>query len=201
MPWCINYANRVLKEIHATPTKNPGSPKMLDYGANALEMLESKASRPSKLAKDIAKIDGMADEPKLAVSKTLKVLQTEGLAARQVLSFKARRLCFITDALLLCQLCTNLWLIGYQKLEEKGIEYTLAKPGENKPDIMTKDFNVEIETGLKHDIRELEKRLAIIIKKTYVILPNNTEKLKYEAIIKTKSNNMTILTIAKSFSI
>jgi hypothetical protein len=50
-------------------------------------------------------------------------------------------------------------------LEEKSIEYTLAKPGEDKPDIMTRDFDIEVETGLKHDIKELEKKLATAPKK------------------------------------
>jgi hypothetical protein len=32
-------------------------------------------------------------------------------------------------------------------LEEKDIEYMLAKPGEDKPDIIAKDFDIEVETG------------------------------------------------------
>ena len=67
-----------------------------------------------------------------------------------------------------------------KKLEEKGIEYTLAKPGEDKPDIMTKDFDIEVETGLKHDTRKLEKKLADKVKKTYVVVSNNAEANKYK---------------------
>ena len=44
----------------------------------------------SKRAKDIAKAEGMVDEPKLAVSKALKVLQTEGLIARQALELEGK---------------------------------------------------------------------------------------------------------------
>ena len=57
---------------------------------------------------------------------------------------------------------------------------SLAKQGEDKPDIVTKDFDIEIETGLKHDLKELEKKLANSTKKTYVVVPNETEKGRYE---------------------
>ncbi len=138
----------------------------------------------------------------LAVSKALKVLQTEGLIARQALELEGKEvmLYYRHDPSMsgLHKFMVNEVI---KKLEEKGIEYTLAKPGEDRPDIMTKDFDVEIETGLKHDIKELEKKLDNVLKKTYIVLPNNTERLKYEAIIKTKSNNVAALTILKSFNI
>ena len=66
-----------------------------------------------------------------------------------------------------------------KQLEEKGIAYELAKPGEDKPDIMTKDFDIEIETGLKHDLTEFQQKLAKATKKIYVIVPNETEKERY----------------------
>ena len=138
----------------------------------------------------------------LAVSKALKVLQTEGLIARQALELEGKEvmLYYRHDP---SMFGLHKFLVNevIKKLEEKGIEYTLAKPGEDRPDIMTKDFDVEIETGLKHDIKELEKKLDNVLKKTYIVLPNNTERLKYEAIIKTKSNNVAALTILKSFNI
>ena len=68
-----------------------------------------------------------------------------------------------------------------KKLEEKGIEYTLAKPGGDKPDIMTKDFYIEVETGLKHDIKELEKKVVRTNNKIYVLVPNQAEKDKYKS--------------------
>ena len=73
-------------------------------------------------------------------------------------------------------------------MEEKSIEYTLAKPGEDKPDIMTKDFDIEVETGLKHDIKKLESKVISITKKIYIIMPNDTEKIRYNSMtISTKS--------------
>ncbi len=51
-----------------------------------------------------------------------------------------------------------------KKLEEKGIAYKLAKPGEDKPDIMTKAFDIEVETGLKHDITSFEEKIVLPIK-------------------------------------
>ena len=154
--------------------------RTLDYRVKVLEMLETEASWPSKLAKDIAKAEGMADEPKLAVSKALKVLQTEGLIARQALELEGKEvmLYYRRDPSMsgLHRFMVNEVI---KKLEEKGIEYTLAKPGEDKPDIMTKDFDIEVETGLKHDINELEKKLATAPKKTYIIVPDQTRKNKY----------------------
>lgn len=47
---------------------------------------------------------------------------------------------------------------------------------------MAKSFDIEIETGLKHNIRELEKKLVCTNKKTYLLVPNQTEKGKYKNI-------------------
>ena len=55
-----------------------------------------------------------------------------------------------------------------KKLEVESIVYELAKPGEDKPDIMTKDFDIEIETGLKRDLRKLEQKLVKATKITYI---------------------------------
>ena len=147
-------------------------------------MLETEASWPSKLAKDIAKAEGMADEPKLAVSKALKVLQTEGLIARQALELEGKEvmLYYRRDPSMsgLHRFMVNEVI---KKLEEKGIEYTLAKPGEDKPDIMTKDFDIEVETGLKHDINELKLALISATKKTYLIILREAEKNRYQEVI------------------
>lgn len=77
------------------------------------------------------------------------------------------------------------------KLEARGIAYELAKPGEDKPDIMTKDFDVEIETGLKHDLDLLAQRLTESKKRTYVIVPNEAEQERYKKAI----NNTSIVTM------
>ena len=71
----------------------------------------------------------MVDEPKLAVSKALKVLQTEGLIARQALELEGKEvmLYYRRDPSMsgLHKFMVNEVI---KKLEEKGIEYTLAKP-------------------------------------------------------------------------
>ncbi len=67
-----------------------------------------------------------------------------------------------------------------KRLETDGIIYELAKQGEDKPDIMTKDFDIEIETGLKHDLRKLEHKLAKATKRTYIVVPSGDEKERYE---------------------
>ncbi|MCL5089808.1 MAG: hypothetical protein M1382_01400 [Candidatus Marsarchaeota archaeon] len=172
--------------------------KTLDYGVNVLEMLESEASRPSKLAKDIAKTEGMADEPKLAVSKALKVLQTEGLVARQALELEGKEvmLYYRRDPSMsgLHKFMVNEVI---KKLEERDIEYTLAKPGEDKPDIMTRDFDIEVETGLKNDINLLEQQLIVLKKKTYVLVPNDVVLKRYRKII---SNSIAVIILLKDIN-
>ena len=120
----------------------------------------------------------------LAVSKALKVLQTEGLIARQALELEGKEvmLYYRHDPSMsgLHKFMVNEVI---KKLEEKGIEYTLAKPGEDKPDIMTKDFDIEVETGLKHDINELKLALISATKKTYLIIPREAEKNRYQEVI------------------
>ena len=179
-----DYPESYLKPEPGYAQKAQEAQKTLDYRAKVLEMLEAEASWPSKLAKDIAKAEGMVDEPKLAVSKALKVLQTEGLVARQALELEGKEvmLYYRRDPSMsgLHKFMVNEVI---KKLEEKGIEYTLAKPGEDKPDIMTKDFDIEVETGLKHDINELKLALISATKKTYLIIPREAEKNRYQEVI------------------
>ena len=61
---------------------------------------------------------------------------------------------------------------GYKPIE--------AKPGEDKPDIMTEKFNIEIETGFKHDKKDLLKRINKSDKTTLIIVPNEKTKGKYK---------------------
>jgi predicted AAA+ superfamily ATPase len=136
----------------------------------------------------------MADEPKLAVSKALKVLQTEGLVARQALELEGKEvmLYYRRDPSMsgLHKFMVNEVI---KKLEEKDIEYTLAKPGEDKPDIMTSDFDIEVETGLKNDLSELNMKLVKDTKKTYVVVPNEAEKERYEKCFMVPINTFTLV--------
>jgi hypothetical protein len=168
----------------AATTETPKPKEILDYREKLLAMLAQEASWPSKLAKDIAKADGMGDtEPKFAVSKALKALQKDGLIGRQMLKLGDREvvLYYRRDPTL-SGLHRFMEREVTKKLDVQGIPYTLAKPGEDAPDIMTKDFDIEIETGLKHDIRELERKLTYVTKKIYVVVPSEVEREKYREI-------------------
>ncbi|WP_084273280.1 hypothetical protein [Picrophilus oshimae] len=77
--------------------------------------------------------------------------------------------------------------IVIKMLLNKGYSVSEARPGEDKPDIMTETFNIEIETGFKHDKRDLIRRIKNSNKKTYVIVPNNDVKSRY--------NDMHVFTI------
>ena len=127
------------------------------------------------------------------------MLQTEGLIARQALELEGKEvmLYYRRDQPMsgMHKFMVNEVI---KKLEERGIGYTLAKPGEDKPDIMTKDFDIEVETGLKHDIKKLENKVIGITKMIYIIMPNDTEKLKYNSMSITKS--IRVLTL-KAFNI
>jgi hypothetical protein len=169
----------------ATAAETPKPKEMLDYREKLLSMLAQEASWPSKLAKDIAKADGMGGtEPKFAVSKALKALQKDGLIGRQMLKLGDREvvLYYRRDPTL-SGLHKFMEREVTKKLDTQGIPYTLAKPGEDAPDIMTKEFDVEIETGLKHDIKELERKLANATKKTYVLVSDKADGEKYQKII------------------
>ena len=84
-----------------------------------------------------------------------------------------------------------------KKFEEKGIEYTLTKPGEDKPDIMTKDFDIGVETGLKNGINLLEQKLIVLKKNTYVLVPNEVVLTRYWRII---SNSLAVIIQLKDIS-
>ena len=79
-----------------------------------------------------------------------------------------------------------------RQLEEKGIAYEVAKPGEDKSDIITKNFDIEIETGLKKDLAKFKEKLANSMKKTYAVVPSEVEKVRYG-----KATNTTTLTLAE----
>ena len=133
------------------------------------------------LTREIATQEGTEQESvKFAVSKALKMLQNDGFVARQMMKLK--------DKEVMLYYKRDSALSGphkfmekevTKKLDEKNIAYELAKPGEDKPDIMVKDFDVEIETGLKKDLTEFKERLAKATKKTYVVVPDEVEKERY----------------------
>ena len=186
------------EEVYMIPTVKADSkeekPKeMPDYRERVMKMLAEEASWPSKMAKEIAEQDRMDPQmAKVAVVRTLKALREDGSIERRLLSLEGREvsLYYKRDPTL-SGLHKFMEREVTKKLGAQGIAYELAKPGEDKPDIMTKDFDVEIETGLKHDLKELERKLANATKKTYVLVPSETEEKKYQKVI---DNQATIVT-------
>ena len=178
-------------EVYIKPEISENAPieakpkPMLDYRDRVLKMLENEASWPSKLAKEIAAQDGMGgDVPKLAVTRALKALREDGMIEKQLLMVEDREVSlYYRKDPAMSGLHRFMEKEVTKKLEKDGIAYELAKPGEDKPDIMTKDFDIEIETGLKHDIKEVERRLVSATKKTYVIVPTEVEMKRYNKAI------------------
>ena len=126
------------------------------------------------------------------MSKALKTLQSDGFIARQMIKLKDKQvmLYYKRDSSM-SGLHKFMEREVTRQLEEQGIAYELAKPGEDSPDIMTKDFDVEIATGLKKDLTEFKERLAKATKKTYVVVPSEAEKERYR-----KITNVTITTLS-----
>ena len=182
--------NYIIPEINESSRIDIKSKELPDYKEKVLEMLTEEASWPSKLARDIAKQDNTNPKMrKVAVVRALKTLREDGSIER--------RLMVVGDREVMLYYKKDPSMSGLhkfmerditKKLEAKGIAYELAKPGEDKPDIMTKDFDIEIETGLKRDLRKLEEKLANATKKTYIVVPSEAEKERYE-----KLGNATVI--------
>jgi energy-coupling factor transporter ATP-binding protein EcfA2 len=58
----------------------------------------------------------------------------------------------------------------------------VATKGNNLPDIISEKFVIEIETGLKHDTKDLEKRIENGSKPTIIVIPNSKLYKKYKKI-------------------
>ena len=165
---------------------DPAEPQLSipEYTQRVLAMLEESASWPNKLAKTLARDDRIdTSRAKFVVSKALHLLQKEGRIDRQIIKLEKSEvmLYYIKDPAM-SGLHKFMEREVTKQLEERGITYELAKPGEDKADIMTKDFDVEIETGLKKDLTEFKERLAKATKKTYVVVPDEVEKERYSKI-------------------
>lgn len=197
------------KDMEATYLKTEQSKEdtqmvpIQEYTEKVLAMLVQEASWPNKLAKTIAnneKID--VSKAKFIVSKALHTLQKDGKIDRQMMKLEDMEvMLYYKKDPSMSGLHKFMEREVTKKLEAKGITYELAKPGEDKPDITTKDFDIEIETGLKHDITKLEERLANAMKKTYVVVPSEIENERYLKIFKNPEITILIFQGLLDFSI
>jgi hypothetical protein len=118
------------------------------------------------------------------VSKALKALLHDGKVARERINLGDKEvILYYRKDPAMSGLHRFLERRETKKLDRQGIAYELAKPGEEKSDIMTKDFDIEIETGLKHDLKEFAERMSKVEKRTYVVVPNKVERERYEGVI------------------
>ena len=68
-------------------------------------------------------------------------------------------------------------------LTELGIKINvIANKGQELPDITTPEFNIEIETGLKHDLTDLEKRISSGNKHNIIVIPDKSLFKKYHSL-------------------
>ncbi len=186
---CKEEALRVALQARQAPAKpavvEERPYEMPDYRDEVMDILERAARWPSKLARAIA-MDWEEDEErtKFAVSKAIKGLQDDGAISRLALNIEGKdiKLYYKRDPSL-SGLHKFMETDTARKLRARGTDYTLAQPGESVSDIVTKDFDIELETGLKHDLAEFTGRMADARKRTYVIVPTQAEKERYQKII------------------
>ncbi len=67
-------------------------------------------------------------------------------------------------------------------LSQFNIKMHTAKKGQNLPDIITDKYNIEIESGLKHDLFDLKERIKKSNKENIIIIPNKILSKKYASI-------------------
>jgi AAA+ ATPase superfamily predicted ATPase len=156
--------------------------KIEDYTGKVLQYIEEEACWTTELAKRIAKEESIEYErAKFAVSKALKALLHDGKVARERIN--------LGDKEVILYYRKDPAMSGLHRFMEnqktklvglEGIAYELAKPGEEKADITTANFDIEIETGLKNDLTKLQKKLANVRKRTYIVVPGETDKERYK---------------------
>lgn len=173
--------------------KKEGKPTK-DYVTNILNMLTEEAAWPTKLARAIAKNDGIdLEKAKFAVSKALRKLQKDGLVGREHMKIGDKEvvLYYRRDSSMsgLHKYMVNELV---KRLNEKGIPYTLPSGREGEPDISTEKYDIEVETGLKNDLRTFAQRIANRSKETYIVVPNEVEEERYR-----KIDNAKVVTLAQ----
>ena len=163
--------------------------ELLDYSEQVLKLLEGGASWPSRLTKRMIK-DFNLDETtaKLMVSKALHNLHKEGLVGREHLKMDEKEisLYYRRDSSL-SGLHKFMVETLVKKLDERSEAYKLPNGREGEPDISTEKYDIEVETGLKNDIKSFVQRLSGKTKKTYVVVPNDVEKDRYRKAISNPS--------------
>ena len=82
-------------------------------------------------------------------------------------------------------------------LTELGIKINIiASKGLELPDIATPQFNIEIETGLKHDLNDLKKRISQGDKHNIIVVPDSTVLKKYKLL---KNSEVVLINELKEF--
>ncbi len=180
------YLELTIEELKSAqePQKHPEI-SMPDYTERVLGMITEEASWTNKLAKQIAKEDNIdINYTKAVVSKAIHKLYQEGQIGKEGMEIDGNEivLYYRKDPAVSG---LHRFMEGQVKkvFDAKGVKYELAQQGEDKPDISTPYVDIEIETGLKNSIRPFVSRLAGRPKKTYVIVPNEGEKERYNAVI------------------
>ncbi len=172
------------------PDEKPDPPRAKklvekDISDKVLRLLKEEAAWPTKIAKVIAAGEGLQlHEAKFLVSKALRQLSKDGLVGKERIKVEDKEvvLYYRRDSAM-SGLHRFMERVITKKLEKNRLRYKIANPGEDVPDIITDNFDIEVETGLKCDLQQVAKRMANITKTTHLIVPNELEKDRYQKIV------------------
>ena len=158
---------------------------VMDATEAVLKIIEEEASWANDIARRVsAEFNTDIDTAKLSVTNALHRLHKEGLVARENLKLGGN------DIVLYYRKDSS--LSGLHKFMENkvkrhldtlNIAYKLPNGREGEPDISTSEFDIEVETGLKNNLKLFSDRLKGKSKKTYVIVTTDNEIERYKKII------------------
>ena len=154
----------------------------LNYDNEIVKILRNNVYDISTLIEIISKNYGLdANTVKINVKNSINAL-VKGKAIHEVL-YNSNKLYFgkTLDSSNLSLFHKFLENKVVDILTELGIKINiLANKGQELPDIATPQFNIEIETGLKHDLTDLKKRLSQGDKHNIIVVPDSTVLNKYK---------------------
>ena len=154
----------------------------LNYGNEIVKILRDNVYDISTLIEIISKNYGLdANTVKINVKNSINAL-VKGKAIHEVL-YNSNKLYFgrTLDSSNLSLFHKFLENKVVDILTELGIKINIiANKGQELPDIATSQFNIEIETGLKHDLTDLKKRISQGDKHNIIVVPDSTVLNKYK---------------------
>ena len=179
--------------------------KPYDYQKRVLELLENKPENISQLAKIISQeTNETQDKVKLLLKNKIipALVDKQSISSMPLVThkFKGKRtpVYYFKNDKQLSNFHVFMSDLVKKELKKLGIQVIReAYVGIQSVDLETKNQNLEIETSLKHDSRDLILRIQQSNKPVLVIVPNLEIKLKYEDKLKELLQKCKIITLVE----